>query len=417
MFQKHIKHRLLICMPGIPHPFLGASSVLFHYYIERLKQDGYVIMLVLLLQRGAYSEKALKGYLEKNASPDFDIVPIVSKSFLNVKRFSINLNLNDYAPALERIDEFAPDAAMLFDLLSAWVNATVNVKKVVWLGDLNYLTAWYHAWYETMENPARVSFLPFAWWRARLWKKKYYKVLSKVDKVIVSSKSSEEHLRQLGIPSIYQAYPWPDIQSSERISQSKGDLPSFLFLGNLVGLGSRSALHFMVRKLYPRLVRLWGCDGFRMLISGSYNLPAWFSSLVKDKPEFHYIGFVDDLSELMSSCHAVIAPIDVPVGNRSRIVTAMSNKTLVIAHQNTALGNPDLVDGVTCWLASDADKFVARMKQSVEQPLEVATIICKARKVYDEKFHPEKSTSLLAGELTRVIEQNNSVPNLKKIGE
>lgn len=409
MSQQNTKHRLLICLSGIPHPSLGASSVLFYHYIESLKQSGYRILLVLLLQKDNYSEKTLMEYVKKNASPYFEILPSVSEDFLNLKRYSINLNLEDYKAVFERINEFNPDAAVLFDLLSAWLNETVDTKKVVWLGDLNFHTTWYHAWYGTMENLSKVRLLPFAWWRGFLWRRIYRKVLCKVNSVIVSSKSSEEHLNHLGISSVYQAYPWPDTKSNGRTNETKFSKPSFLFLGNLVGLGSRSALHFMVKKLYPRLVRTWGRDGFQILISGSYDLPAWFSSFIQHKPEFNYVGFVEELSELMSSCHAVIAPIDVPVGNRSRIVTAMANKTLVIAHKNTALGNPDLVNGVTCWLANDADQFVTYMKKSVEQPQEVTPIVFRARQVYDYKFRPENSASFLTRELARVIDQKDNI--------
>lgn len=415
MFQKKTKKSIFVCLSGIPHPTLGASSVLFYYYIEELKKSGHKILLVLLLQKDAYSEKVLMEYIEKNASPYFEVLPSVSESFLDLKRYSINLNLETYKAVFARIQEFNPDAAVLFDFLSTWLNEAINIKKIVWLGDLNFHTTWYHAWYGVMENPSMVKFLPFAWWRAYLWRGIYRSVLSKVDSVIVSSKSSEWHLKRLGISSVYHAYPWPDTSSDYRTTgKTKRSKPSFLFLGNLVGLGSRSALHFIVKKLYPSLVRTWGENGFEIFISGSYDLPPWFSLSIQDKPEFNYVGFVEDLSELMFSCHAVIAPIDVPVGNRSRVVTAMANKALVIAHKNTALGNPDLVNDVTCWLANDADQFVAYMKKSVEQPQVVIPIVSRARQVYENKFRPEKSAGLLIKELARVIDQKDNKPTFEK---
>ena len=158
----------------------------------------------------------------------------------------------------------------------------------------------------------------------------------------------------------------------------------------------------MIEKLYPRLLRLWGSGGFQILIAGSRQLTPWAEREIADRPEFKYLGFVDDLDSLMSSCHAVIVPIDVPVGNRSRIVTAMAKGTLIIAHKNTSLGNPDLIDGVTCYLARNANQFAQRMQQAVECPRQVEDIISNARHCYERRFHPDIAAEMLVKEIVRI---------------
>jgi glycosyltransferase involved in cell wall biosynthesis len=96
-------------------------------------------------------------------------------------------------------------------------------------------------------------------------------------------------------------------------------------------------------------------------------------------------------------------PIDVPVGNRSRILTAMAMRALVIAHANTALGNPALVDGETCYLASDAEGFVRAMAEAVDNPVRRMTIIDRAFRCYDQRFRPERATSRLAERLGALL--------------
>jgi glycosyltransferase involved in cell wall biosynthesis len=96
-------------------------------------------------------------------------------------------------------------------------------------------------------------------------------------------------------------------------------------------------------------------------------------------------------------------PIDVPVGNRSRILTAMAMRSLVIAHANTALGNPDLVDGETCYLAADAKGFVEAMVAAVDDPARREAVVDRALRCYRERFHPERATGRLAGRVAALL--------------
>jgi glycosyltransferase involved in cell wall biosynthesis len=124
---------------------------------------------------------------------------------------------------------------------------------------------------------------------------------------------------------------------------------------------------------------------------------------IADKPEIQQLGFVDDLAGVLATCHAALAPIDVPVGNRSRILTAMALRGLVIAHSNTALGNPDLVDGKTCYLAGDAAGFASAMAAAVDDPARREAIIERAFRCYGERFHPERATARLARRVATLL--------------
>jgi glycosyltransferase involved in cell wall biosynthesis len=162
-------------------------------------------------------------------------------------------------------------------------------------------------------------------------------------------------------------------------------------------------LHFLTGPVYQRLLGLWGENGFKILIAGRTALPGFAQEALKQKPEFEFLGFVEDLDRLMSGCHAVLAPIDVPVGNRCRILTTMSKGQLIIAHKNTALGNPDLVHGETCLLAGNAEDFVNCMRIAVERPEEVDLIKKKAWQSCCLRFSPEAVLNRLATELKRLL--------------
>lgn len=407
--------RLLVISPGVPHRTYGASTVLFYYYIARLKAEGFCILNILLLDASS-DLRGLAEYTSEMGDPGrFDIATQRSQRFLH--RTPLRFRLDpEAANAIRRQGEaFKPDIILCFDLLSAWLAKPLEaVCKVAWLGDLNFQTEWYHALYETREKPWMFFKLPFKRYHALLWKLIYHSVLPNVDAAIVSSKSSEQQLARIGIPSRYLPYPWPNVSRNppERTSATRRyEKPSFLFFGSLVGLGSRSAFHFLIGRLYPLLVKQWGRDGFQVFIAGMHDLPAWVAQALNVRPEIKFLSFVQDIDTLLAACHAVVIPIEVPVGNRSRIVTAMAKGALVVAHANAALGNPDLVDGATCYLARSAEEFMDRMALAYSAPAIADAITVRARAAYQRLFEPDVASQMLVEVILRCYNDGRLQPN------
>jgi glycosyltransferase involved in cell wall biosynthesis len=396
--------RLLICSAGVPHVSKGASVVLFYRYIARLKQDGYLIRHVLLLEGDTWSDADIAAYRSELGAPGrFEIVALRSKRLYESGRLGHSHDPAMAAAVRQLAMEFAPDGIVCFDFLPAWLlDDVTSAPRLVWLGDLNFEGFWQHALYATREDWRRAIHLPSMWLSCAAWKRLYARVLGKAAQTIVAAHSSEKSLGRLGVAAEYEPYPWPADAPAIRGAELPA-VPAFLFFGQLTGLGSRSAFHFLMEKVFPLLRRQWGAGGFRIMLAGRGALPDWVAATIADKPEFQQIGFVKDLAAALASCHAVLAPIDVPVGNRSRIITAMALRGLVIAHANTALGNPDLVDGETCYLASDAAGFAAAMAASVDDPARRGTIIDHAFHRYSEHYHPDRATSRLSARVKTLL--------------
>jgi hypothetical protein len=73
-----------------------------------------------------------------------------------------------------------------------------------------------------------------------------------------------------------------------------------------------------------------------------------------------------------------------------------------VAHGNTALGNPDLVDGVSCYLAETTEGFVNRLRRAVEKPDEAAAVAERGYQVYKTRFSPDAAVPPLV-EIVRNI--------------
>ncbi len=379
--------KLLVVTIGAPHPDKGASAVVFWRYIDALRHAGWRIRHVLL---GVGPQAASEYARRIGASADFEIDAIDATAAIRESLFGLSLDVSAIGPVLARARDFAPDTLLAFDLPAAWAFESVPAaKRAVWAGDLMFDVVRYHAIYAANENWRQWPHSLLRLVVAHRWRAIYARVLGAMDLVVASSHSSVAKLASMGVNSIFQPYPWPgpDTPAAHRPPRT----PTFTFFGNLSALGSRSALHFAFDRVIPRLRRAWGAGGFEIGFAGTGNLPAWARAAFDRTPEAKLLGFVEDLGAVVGAAHAVIAPIDVPVGNRTRILTALAYGVPVVAHANAALGNPELVDGVTCYLAADPDEFAKQMLRVVEDPDAAVKMAARGRQSYLANYAPDRA--------------------------
>lgn len=391
-------YAVAIVVQGVPHPSEGASAVLFFQYAKAIADAGYRVMTIVLAPQGAETTRQLARYEDamNHASHAVRQIPIRG-AVVRPSRFGLQIDGTAIAGVGRVWDDVAPDAVVAFDVGPARCAAGVSGgKRIAWLGDLGFESNWYHYLYGFKEDWMSLRHLPYALAQTAAWKRFYRTALSGFDRLIVASKSSERPLGRLGLAAHFAPYPWPEAKG--RIAgprRGPKEKPRFLFYGHLSGLGSRSALHFLCDRLYPELVAAWGEDGFEIVIGGREPPPAFFAAKIDRLPALSCVGFIEDLDAMMATVHAVIAPLDVPVGNRSRLLTAMAKGALVIAHENAALGNPMLVAGQTALLARDAAGFARHMRLAAQDPDACAAIIDRAEKAYLEHYAPPAAARAL----------------------
>jgi hypothetical protein len=391
--------KVCVLSTGLPHPTDGASTVVYDQYLRALRDDGRDIVLVCLLTSNAGEKAAETARIYQQQG--IEVILCCSPEFYKGRFGRYRLDDQALAEVRGKVAECRPDVVLCLDLVAAWVGSELfpRLPRVVWLGDLHFQTYWLHALYtvkeDGMSRAALYNLLRYLVY-CRDWRRVYREVLKNDAHVIACNKSSEKDLARLGVRATYAPYPWPQLTEKPASPQPvAAAIPTFVFFGTLQALGSRSALHVLIDEIHPLMVAQYGRGGFKIQICGRGYLYPWAKSGIDSRPELEFLGFVDDLDDLMRRSHALLAPIDVPVGNRTRIVTAMAQRTLVIAHRNAARGNPDLVDGETCFLAATAAEFVERMRMAIEQPLLKAQIIERAYACYLRTFAPLAANAVL----------------------
>lgn len=387
------RQRILVVSQGIPHPSRGASAVLYFAYLAALKASGNDILHLCLNDKPQDTEWT--DYLAEIGTDEaFAAKYAQLPHFYSINRHALRIRptLPD-EQLIEAAKRFQPDKIVCFDILAAAVAQGMGFKQLkVWFGDLQYRSHWYNAVYDLKGGEGSLGKLPLTLMFCLLWYRLYRQVLSDTQLAIASSASSQRPLREMGATrSVYLPYPWPD-GGIGLMAASKYETPTFIMFGTLSALGSKSAFDFLLTKVLPLLRAQWGGRAFEILIAGSRNMPAWAEKHLSSCPEVKFLGFVDDLGSLVARCHAVLAPIEVPVGNRSRIVTAMSMRALVIAHTNTARGNPELVSGENCYLAHSAQDFATCMQHAAEDELTSQQLSSAARDTYLKSFEPAAAT-------------------------
>lgn len=398
--------KILVITLGYPNPRRGASSVLFYWYLDALYKSDFRVEHLLLVSPEEISEQLELEYLNAlSPGPRFGVRIFSVPKVREVRRSRFNLKACELpGEALLYVNSFQPDAVVCFDILAAEMAQRMRFDRLlIWLGDLSYHTGFYHAFFDFKVSVLKFPGLIRSYFLSLLWKRHYRKMLLGQKHVIVSSHSSIAHLAQLGITSRYWSYPWPCEIGNRKARVSKYSKPTFILFGTLEALGSRSAFDFLLKSIYPILLKTWGPEGFSILISGMRELPRWVRMEIQRYPEFRFLGFVDNLAAEVSRCHAVLAPISVPVGNRSRIVTAMSLGALVIAHVNTAKGNPELISRENCLLASSASQFAEHMRLAFTSPDLEVRLGASARQTYLKSFEPAAVSNRLLQELKSML--------------
>jgi hypothetical protein len=293
-----------------------------------------------------------------------------------------------------KILEFNPDKVFALDILAvSFVNKLMlpTKKLYAWLGDLNFTTIYYHYYYNLKSNFKKILLYPLVFILIYKWKLYYKSNLVKF-KILSGSNTNLKDLKKINIDSRYLPYPWPIKYPNKKLK--KFSKPSFIFFGNLKGLGSRSAIDYLLNKIYPAYEELWGLGNFTLYICGNFSLEKKLFIKLKKLKAIQYLGFQKNIQEIALRCHACLFPIDVPVGNRSRIVTSLASYWPVIAHKNVSLGNPALKSGLNCFLANNIKEFKNFSLKIFENDDLSKKIAMNGFKTYNKTFEPSFALKL-----------------------
>lgn len=171
--------------------------------------------------------------------------------------------------------------------------------------------------------------------------------------------------------------------------------PKLLFIGNFFWLQNVEAAIYLVRQVYPQLVK--ALLKVRLIIAGQ-NARNKLREINDDRIEVVDIK-TDDIKkvkELYQKATLFIAPIFGPGGTRLKILAAMA-AGLPIISTKTGIQGLDLKAEKDVLIANDAQEFKTKIKRILKNPKLFANIQTNAYKIVREKYSWEKIAQELEG--------------------
>lgn len=362
--------RIDIVVSGVPSKESGASTRIFWQYISCLVIYGFEVRLISLTSNEQEELDLIEFERELFSAGKFKAVNVrLTEVVIQSKRTKIEVNRSAQTHVSAVLCNDPAGVVVIFDLIAALlVSKEFPGKRIIWLGDLASEVNWHDGILRIRKgNPIDILRFGTVLIRQRQLYALYKIALDKSSQIILASNSSLKTIEKLGYSAVFLPYPWPR-KSRREISFSavESKEPRYLMFGNLSGLGYRSQWDFLFTEIYPRAKKIFGPGKFTIEIGGINRAPEWLDCEISKRPEIKWLGLIEDLESAMASAHATLVPLTVPVGNRTRIVTAQANRCLVIAHKNVSAGNPFLVNGFNCLLAESSSEFVSHMVKAYQ---------------------------------------------------
>ncbi len=323
----------LVLYGSYPDRKLGASNLVYDEIINYYLNQSNIQTTVIL-----YSPRGNKNHLKS---------PQISDDGKEIKVIHLHKRKSPFE------EKF--DVVLALDIKAGILLKNLNAKlKVAWLGDIEYSAIFEH--YLTSIKNRKITFFDLPRVILKIVKSMFaYKIILKsLNLIIVSSRNSINFLRIIGVNSYFLPYP---LEFADRINYldirkelSNPKKRVFLFYGNLMGLGSKSAVSELQSVFIPALIKTYGKNGFDLQITGKFDPQSDIFIKLRQFPEVKFTGFVSDINSEIEFAHYCIFPIKSRVGNRSRIIHAMSLHKLCISHCATSKSNPFLESGKNCIL-------------------------------------------------------------------
>jgi len=186
-----------------------------------------------------------------------------------------------------------------------------------------------------------------------------------------------------------------------RAASPRPPSPTILMIGHLRGATTIAGLHLFAESILPGLTERLGENGFEARIVGGYEPP----SNLREKlghPAVRLLGQISPPDNEFLSADVMLVPTPVKIGQRTRILTAMSFGCCVVAHSANRLGIPELADGENTLLADDGPGLVDALVRALRDDDLRARLGTGGRRTYESTSIPERAAARVVKALEEV---------------
>ena len=222
-----------------------------------------------------------------------------------------------------------------------------------------------------------------------------------------------EELHKLGVKSCkYLTNPaydfggpdWRQRRKSNGEVRSKGKI---LLIGQMAATFTRYGLQLFADEILPILERKLGPEKAEIHLVGSGTLPENLARQL-DSPMVKIRGWVESADSEYLSADIVLVPNQVKMGQRTKIMHALSCGCCVVAHRANTAEAPELIDGENILIGENGAELAEAIIRALSEPGLKERIGANARQTYEQNYAAEVTGPPLVAELEKLVKASAS---------
>jgi glycosyltransferase involved in cell wall biosynthesis len=382
---------------GIPDPSQGGSGIFNYLVCQYLLSRGHAVKAICRVNKKIMAAH-MKGEFLKELEEQglrYELIeeqPDLSPAF----GWNLLLKYHQYRVCREAVENRrseleALDGCLSLDLGWAVALAPLKVPSVCLLGDpldqrWKYGRLDNRSWAQWLKLKAKI--LSVRWGEKRL--PQALKRMSGGPFIVGSfGHQHAQHFRSLGLDCRHFRFFSPPVPGYMQVSTKTTSEPLIaLHVGALQTSASRTMLNYWTRELLPEL----GKRSLQLEIRfvGRYDPIHQISSPFKNI-RFSFAGHIENLEDEFKRADVFLAPMNYPVGVRTRVITALSYGVPVVADRSVALGLQELSHGREILYGSNATDVANCLQNAYQDRSTLTHMSASARGAWEKYYDPARN--------------------------
>ena len=230
-------------------------------------------------------------------------------------------------------------------------------------------------------------------------------LLRQFPSVAVFSRHHADWAARHGAKAWYAHYPMPDLAGPDwrerRATGKPNPKARILMIGHLRGIGTISGLHLLVPSILPLLTEALGEDGFEVHVVGGQEPPEEFREGLAH-PAVRLRGQITDPANEFFAADVLLAPNPTVTGASARILSGLTFGNCIVAHTDSLVGIPELIDGENSLLATTGLEHAEAVLRALGDAELRDRLGDGARTLFEQAFDAPVAAARIVSELERL---------------
>ena len=345
---------------AFPHNDHGGAS-LTSLNISKILHDMYSVILILIDNGKEKNFNKINQKLFKKVLV-IKYIPL-KKNIYSTDNYLFGVNFQKKILNLSKI--FLPEIIFSYGFNSLEAISKIDKPKIGLVGDPLYLPLQYRK-KEIIRNTNINNLLKSIRFLLRFYLIDYFVLIKLKRKINLVVRRFQfvgcfsHHHAKYDLDCEYVKTPLIQKSTRNLINKSNNKL-NLAHVGHLKGTVTLNSFYNLVNIIVPAILNKIEKKNLQINIYGKYyeDLPNILKNKILKMGVFKFHGHIDkNFDKELNKSDAIIVCNNIDLGIRVRILTALSNMTLVVTHRANIRGIPELIHNYNCLVGNNIDEIV-----------------------------------------------------------